>query len=153
MKTAACCKQTLLSNVLRSLTLTLSKGHPLSHAQLWSLFVLSLSFYSNVLIFGCNNPLGMQLWGLLGAGLTKFYRIFSRLCWEGPQRSSCISFLAPVRYLLPEDSNARGVISVKMAGIFRNCLYILEKMFHFLLQFTQTLVWICLARSKLLARR
>lgn len=71
MKTAASCKQTPLSNVLRSLSHFLSEAHPLSAVAAF----FALSLYPNVL-FWLNYPLGMQIWGLLGTVLTKCYRIF-----------------------------------------------------------------------------
>lgn len=112
-KTAASCKQTPLSNVLRSLSHFLSEAHPLFFA---------LSLYPNVL-FWLELPSGYADMGVVGHNTHEVLSNFSRLCREGPERSSCMSFMAaPVRNILPEDSDARGVISVKMPGFCRICL-------------------------------
>lgn len=93
-----------------------SLAHPLSFAVFHTSAVLSFlrSLNPNVL-FWINNPQGMQIWGLLGAGHEVLSNFSRRTSSSSAQRSSCTSFwhTAPVRYLLP-DSNARGAISVKI---------------------------------------
>lgn len=75
MKTAASCKQTPLSNILRSLSHFLSEAHPLSAVVAF----FALSLYPNVL-FWLELPSGYADMGVVGHSTHEVLSNFSRLC-------------------------------------------------------------------------
>lgn len=75
MKTAASCKQTPLSNVLRSLSHFLSEAHPPSAVAAF----FALSLYPNVL-FWLELPSGYADMGVVGHNTHEVLSNFSRLC-------------------------------------------------------------------------
>lgn len=75
MKTAASCKQTPLSNVLRSLSHFLSEAHPPSAVAAF----FALSLYPNVL-FWLELPSGYADMGVVGHSTHEVLSNFSRLC-------------------------------------------------------------------------